>query len=49
MPTGTGLKDKGQERQEAQTQESQEDERLGGVKKGNGTYHGRYLLRDRQG
>jgi hypothetical protein len=36
MPTGYGLKDKGQERQEAKTQDSQDDERLEAFKrKGN--------------
>jgi len=36
MPTGSGLKDEGQERQEAKTKDSQEDARLGGVEKGKG-------------
>jgi len=50
MPTGYGLKDKGQERQEAKTQDSQDDERLEAFKrKGKGTYHGRYLLTEKQG
>ncbi len=37
MPTGLRLKDKGQERQEAKTQDCQDDRRLGGVLTGNGT------------
>ncbi|MFY9997233.1 MAG: hypothetical protein WAK61_19855 [Leclercia sp.] len=49
MPTGIGLKDKGQERQEAKTQDSQEDTRLEALLKGKGLYQGRYRLKDRQG
>lgn len=33
MPTGIGLKDKGQERQEAKTKDSQEDERQEALKR----------------
>jgi hypothetical protein len=33
MPTGSGLKDKGQERQEAKTKDSQEDARLEALQK----------------
>jgi hypothetical protein len=36
MPTGSGLKDEGQERQEAKTKDSQEDVRLEAFEKGKG-------------
>ncbi|MGL5603148.1 MAG: hypothetical protein ACRDD5_19985 [Silvania sp.] len=49
MPTGIGLKDKGQERQEAKTQDSQEDRRQEALLKGKGLYQGRYLLKEKQG
>lgn len=42
MPTGLRLKDKGQERQEAKTQDCQDDGRLEALLQETEPYHGRY-------
>jgi len=41
MPSGKRLKDEGQERQEAKTQDCQDDKRLEAFKQEREPYHGR--------
>ncbi len=49
MPAGLRLRNEGQERQEAKTQDCQDDRRQEAFSTGKGTVHGRYLLKDKQG